>query len=506
MTDWNTFLDETALAAVFPHEYGRFVRPIREGLIVFLKGLPEAAQEQIVTHQAQLPLDASFSRRLMELARCCPTLHKLGQVFARDQRLAPELREQLRGLESLVPSVSDAELRRMLEDELGPLERRGICLSPPAIAEASVAVVIPFFDRHASNSNESTNHKGYANGVLKILKPGIEDRLELELELLTKVGSHLDERCHELNIPPVDYENIFEQIRDKLQHEVQLYREQRHLCDARSAFADDPRVQVPVLFEQHCTSRITAMQRVSGGKVTEHALQRNNESRQLAELVIRALVAHPIFCPLSNSMFHGDPHAGNLFLTDDNRLAILDWSLVGSLTESHRVAIVQLMIAAITFDCQQIVGILESLSLRPIRHPAPLMSVVQKSLRQIRQGSFPGLSWLVDLLDDAVHVGGLRPATDLLLFRKSLHTLEGVVADIGGGVTIDDVLMREFLEHMGLEFPRRFFTLPHSRSFVTRLSNLDLTQAVFSCPWAAARFWMGQGADLLHDCLRGGRL
>ena len=499
MTDWNFLLDETALAAVFPLEYGRFVRPIREGLAVFLEGLPAAAQVEIRSRQAELSPLASFSARLTCLARCCPTLHKLGQVLARDQRLAPELRQHLRGLESLAPTLPEAEIHQLLENELGPLQRHGIQLGP-AIAEASVAVVVSFVDSHVVNGD------GYHHGVLKMLKPGIEDRLELELHLLTRVGAHLDQQCHELRIPPMEYEDIFEQIRDKLRHEVQLYREQRHLCDAHAAFADEPRVQIPMLLERHCTARVTAMQRVTGGKVTDHALTGHDEKRRLAELVIRALVAHPIFSGSAQAMFHGDPHAGNLFLTDDRRLAILDWSLVGSLLESHRVAIVQLMMGAITLDAPQIACVLESLSEQTIQNRASLANVVQKSLRELRHGTLPGLNWLIDLLDDAVHVAGLRPAADLLLFRKSLHTLEGVVADMDDGVSLDDVLLPDFFAHMALEFPRRFITLPHAHSFVTRLSNLDLTHAVFSFPWAITRFWLGQNSELLDVCWKGGRL
>ena len=80
------------------------------------------------------------------------------------------------------------------------------------------------------------------------------------------------------------------------------------------------------------------MERVTGGKVTEHGLVSADEKRRLADLVVEALIARPIFSKDSPALFHADPHAGNLFLTDDHRLALLDWSLVGSLGEPERVA------------------------------------------------------------------------------------------------------------------------------------------------------------------------
>src|SRR5438034_1143436 len=107
MFDWNTLLDKTALASVLPGEASRFAEPVRDALVIFLEGLPAAHQAEILAQQAALASSASISVRLASLARCCPVLHKLGQVLARDQRLAPQLREQLRTLESLAPAVPE---------------------------------------------------------------------------------------------------------------------------------------------------------------------------------------------------------------------------------------------------------------------------------------------------------------------------------------------------------------------------------------------------------------
>ena len=118
-------------------------------------------------------------------------------------------------------------------------------------------------------------------GVLKILKPGIVDRMELELNLLGQVGSYFDSRCEELAIPHLDYCETFDHVRTKLGVEVQLDQEQRHLAEARALFADEPDVQIPRLLE-HCTPRVTAMERIFGVKVTDHALDAAHERQRLA--------------------------------------------------------------------------------------------------------------------------------------------------------------------------------------------------------------------------------
>jgi ubiquinone biosynthesis protein len=480
MLDWGFLLDESALASVLPDDHARFRRPLGGALAVFLGGLPEARQDAILAEQASLPVDASAAQRLAVLARSCPALHKLGQVLARDRRLPAELRLHLQELESLPPSIPAATIEAILTQELGPLERLGVTLLPPALAEASVAVVIPF--QHAPTG---------AQGVFKVLKPGVDERLEQELELFDRVGAHLDDRCAEFGLPALDYQESFQQVQEKLRHEVRLDLEQRQLEQARVAYAAEPRVQVPALFE-HCSPRVTAMERIRGGKVTEHALGAAHDRRYLADLVVEALIAGPIFSTAGQALFHGDPHAGNLLRTPDGRLGILDWSLAGTLGEGERIAFAQLTLGALTFDAQRIVTSLAELAEWGCINRPALESVVHVWLGRIRQGHFPRFTSLMGLLDEAVQKGGLRFGADLLLFRKALHTLEGVVADIAAPEErLDAVLLGQLLGHLVAEYPQRWLALPSSRAFATRLSNADLMEVVLGWPCAVARFWLG---------------
>lgn len=483
---WELLIDETELAKLLPLDYSHFARPVKEGLVVFLSGLPSADQEQILSEQASLPESATLSERLGLLARRCPVLHKLGQVLAREPRLAAELRDQLRPLESLPPTVSLEVIEAILAEELGPLEARGIALLPPAIAEASVAVVIPYRNERDPAAGE---------GVLKILKPGIEERMQLELELLGRVGSHLDARCEELSIPHLDYRATFDQVRDKLLVEVRLEEEQQHLAEAQALYRDDPDVQIPRLFE-HCTPRVTAMERVFGEKVTDHALKSRGDKQRLARLIMRAVLAQPMFSRAHWSMFHSDPHAGNLLYTRDHRLAILDWSLVGHLGETERVLMGQIVLAAISLRGETLDELLAQLDERGTVDRAALARVVGNWLRRIRQGQFPGLTWLVGLLDEATQSARLRVSADMMLFRKTLHTLEGVIGELGAyGFRIEDAMLYEFALQFGMEWPRRWLSPPTSRMFATRLSNLDIAECIWRIPFTAARFVQGEMAD-----------
>ena len=502
MFDWNSLLDEAALKNVLSGEYASFARPVRDALVVFLEGLPAVHQAEILARQSSLPESADTSERLTSLAHCCPVLHKLGQVLARDQRLSLSLRRHLCRLESLEPTVPLAAIQETVVGQLGPLEQLGIRLAPPAIAEASVAVVIPYVEPRHDRSGRLND------GVFKVLKPGIEERLELELELLTRVGAHLDERCEELQIPRLDYEDLFQQIREKLSHEVNLDGEQRNLAHASALFADDVQVHIPAL-RKFCTPRITAMERIYGVKVTDHRLDQLRDRQRLVETMIGALISRPILSRTANAMFHGDPHAGNLFLTDAGCLAILDWSLVGSLDVRQRTGLVQIMLAAVALDRGRIASVIESLAAPTTLDRRALLSIIERQLKRIRQGTLPGLDWMTGLFDAVVLQAGVRLAPDLMLFRKSLLTLEGVIAEVGGRtIRADDVLLAEFLRHFASEWPRRLLAMPESREFATRLSNFDLVRSLLDVPVAIARFWTATAADMLHpipSCISGPR-
>jgi ubiquinone biosynthesis protein len=303
------------------------------------------------------------------------------------------------------------------------------------------------------------------------------------------VGSFLDHTCDDFRIPHLDYRESFEQVADKLRHEVQLDEEQHHLVQAQTLYARDGRVQIPALLDP-CTRRVTAMERVLGEKVTGHGLQSEAEKRQLAGIVVEALVARPVFSMPGKALFHGDPHAGNLLLTTDGRLAVLDWSLVGSLDESEQIAMVQILLGAMTYHPEHIVATLAELARRqPDR--AALESAVRAALARLGHGQFLGFTWLMGLLDEAVQTARLRVGADLLLFRKALHTLEGVLADVGAvSHRIDEVLLGEFFHHLAVEWPQRWLTLPHCRTFASRLSNADVARMMLGFPWAATRFWL----------------
>ena len=383
------FLSSAAhdIAQLMPDRYVAFRALVEDGVCFFLKRLSPGRLANILTDQAEMPSMTSLAERIIIFLRRCPSLQKLGQVVARDRRLAPELRKSLQRLESSAPTIPITDVLPIIRREIGDSAK--ISIAHRALAEGSVGVVVPFTWRETSSP-------AMRHGVFKLLKPDVEDHLEEELEIWSALGPFLEERSACYGLPKLSYRETFDVVRRQLLSEIQLDHEQKHLTEAAKFYSNYPQVLIPRVLS-FSTSRITAMERVYGRKVTNaHASE--EERQRLAETIAEALLARPFWSPVPDVVFHADPHAGNLFQTRDGRLAVLDWSLTVQLGKTERVQIVQVVLAALALDEA---GLCRAVSCLAQTRPeeSTLRAVVRDALRQVRAGTYPGFDWTLLLLD-----------------------------------------------------------------------------------------------------------
>ncbi len=469
------------LTPLIPRAYASYGPVIRDALAFFLQHLPEGRRAEILAEQARLPPDTGIAQRFTALLRRCPTLHKLGQVLARDRRLDPELRRWLQTLESLPPPPLGRAFHQRLQAELPGLDRARVQIADAALAEASVALVVPFTYPDRARTGR---------GVLKVLKPCVEGRLEEELGVWQALGGFLDRSCEDYRLPPIQYAETLESVRTLLANEVRLDQEQRHLAEAAERYGG-PGMRIPRLLP-FCTPRITAMERIDGVKVTDTSGVSATERRRLAVQIVAGLVARPLWSAEDPSIFHADPHAGNLLRTSDGTLAVLDWSLVGRLGKGAREQLVQALLAAWRLDPAGIARAIAALLLAPPPE-SELRGLVERALAGLKSGRVPGFHWLLDLLDGVALAGIGRFGPSLLFFRKSLLTLQGVLADVSEEEVLEPVLVWTACWQLLGESGLRPWAPPGSRAFGSHLSNLDLLGLGWATPAALRLFWPARG-------------
>src|ERR1043165_8875034 len=119
---------------ILPEPYARYRPLVADGICFFLERLPAARLRLIFVEQGRMPTSATIPDRLFVLLRQLPTLHKLGQVVARDHRLSPSFRTRLQQLESMRPCTEPEMVMRLLYREFPGWRKAGVNLGSQPLA------------------------------------------------------------------------------------------------------------------------------------------------------------------------------------------------------------------------------------------------------------------------------------------------------------------------------------------------------------------------------------
>jgi ubiquinone biosynthesis protein len=396
-----------------------------------------------VVEQFELGPDTPPEQRLLRLINKMPGLQKVGQVLARNRHLAPKLRKALSELENGMSDVTLAEIRRLIEDQLGKrLAQYAVELEPAMLSEASVSAVVRFTWNFPGREREQ--------GVFKVLKPYVPECFGEDIRLLQRLGEFLASPKRGYGFAIRDVREMLAEVLLLLEHELDFRREQATLREAARMYRASIGIRVPRLIEPLSTSSITAMSAEAGVKVTDAFPGSPIRRARVAEQLIEALVAVPFFSREEEAIFHADPHAGNLLYHGTNReLVILDWALAERLSLASRRQLVLLSVMMTLRNRDGVRQAVRDLSLLADRRNRARLRVIDKCVAQFFDQMPPDASpGTLDamLLLDHVALAGVRFPPPLFLFRKIVLTLDGVLYDVAGpGVRIDEVIAREFL-------------------------------------------------------------
>ncbi len=473
-------------------------RPVvRDALAFVITHLsPERLGPKLI-EQVMLPPDYPLEQRLLILVTRIPVLQKMGQIIARNPHLDETFRAELTTLENAIQDMTQAEVRAEIEQQLSPqLNQYQVNLQNVILAEASVSAVIGFFW-----SDPETNN--CEQGVFKVLKPYVKQYFQEELSILQHLSDFFDEHRADYDLPPVNFRGMMDEVRLLLEHEVDLPKEQATLTLAAQQYAAFPQVRVPRLISELCTPSITAISAEKGVKVIDAFPDQPDQRRQLAQALIEILIAVPLFAPQEVSFFHADPHAGNLFVDEaQQELVLLDWALVTRLSYQQRRHIVLLTAALVWRDAHWIYQALTTLVQDDLEtdqlKQALVRGYITQLLAELAPFILPGFTQAITLVD-RLALAGISFSAELLLFRKILFTLEGVLHDISPDVQTNNIMLHYILSLMVKETPYRLLRLPISTTtFHTHLSNLDLTKFIFNLPLLGQRLVLKTIEDKSH--------
>jgi predicted unusual protein kinase regulating ubiquinone biosynthesis (AarF/ABC1/UbiB family) len=260
-----------------------------------------------------------------------PTYVKLGQVLSGRPDLMPEpyLRALAR-LQDKVQPFSFAEVEQIVTAELGVrLSKAFARFDPQPIAAASLGQV------HSAALRDGRLV------VVKVQRPNIRKQIADDFEVLEQIAEFFD--AHTELGRRYRFLRILEEFRITLQQELNYEREAQNLIAVGANLKGFERIQVPQPVPDYSSRCVLTMDYVQGQKITSIGplgrLEMNG--KPLAEELFKAYLKQV----LVDGLFHADPHPGNVFLTDDGRIALLDLGMVGHTTPRMQENLLKLLLA-----------------------------------------------------------------------------------------------------------------------------------------------------------------
>lgn len=308
--------------ALFLWKYGR-------SDVVRQMGIDEVIDPQILKPASDG--EATPDQLADDLEAMGPTYVKLGQVLSGRPDLLPEAYlKALARLQDKVKPFSFAEVEQVVAAELGVRISKAFArFDPQPIAAASLGQV------HLAALRDGRLV------VVKVQRPNIRKQIAEDFEVLEQIADFLD--AHTELGRRYRFLNILEEFRISIQQELNYEREAQNLIALGANLKEFELIQVPQPVPDYSSSCVLTMDYVLGRKVTSVGplgrLEMNGAP--LAEELFKAYLKQV----LVDGLFHADPHPGNVFLTDDGRIALLDLGMVGHTTPGMQENLLKMLMA-----------------------------------------------------------------------------------------------------------------------------------------------------------------
>ena len=337
---------------------------------------------------------------------------KLGQLAScRPDLIGPVWAGELASLQDEVPPVEG--IKSVVDAELGDVFES---FDEAPIAAASLAQV------HAATLKDGTPV------VVKVQVPGIEDVIAADIAALRAVAGALGE------IPGLDLPTLSAELARALTEELDYELEAASL----KAYVGTAVVPEPVI----ATKRVLVMTRIVGERLTGwlEAASPPARDRLLGELV--GEVAAQV---LARGQVHADPHPGNFLVTEDGRLALLDFGCVLTLSQAERAAYARLVVAIAGGNTQAAATELTTLGFSA-DDPAQLVDLTAALIAAMRPGANTAdIDWqaaMGEQLAQARQLGGLVIPRSFVLLGRVLASIAGLLATYKPKLEIHPLIVR----------------------------------------------------------------
>ena len=398
---------------------------VRHGLTDFLRGTPlhrSAQLLRVLSPWTWLQSDSQGSRgeRLrLSLEELGPVFIKFGQaVSTRPDLLPPDIAAELAKLQDAVPPFPGEQAQALVASALArPLQEVFAQFDSTPLAAASIAQV------HAAQLLDGSDV------VVKVLRPGMRERITRDLEVMHALAALLDRYSSEgRRLRPRDVVREYERT---IFDELDLMREAANATQLRRNFADNPMLKVPLVHFDLCRDNVMVMERIHGIQIGEVERLRalGTDMRKLAENGV-AIFFTQVF---RHNFFHADMHPGNIFVMVDDpanpRYAAVDFGIMGTLDPRDRNYLAENFLAVFRRDYRRVAVLhIESGWVPATARIDDMESAIRSICEPIFDKPLRDISFGVVLmrLFEALRRFDGRIQPQLILLQKTLFNIEGL--------------------------------------------------------------------------------
>ena len=367
------------------------------------------------------------------LERLGPTFIKFGQVLSvRPDLLPKEYIRELEKLQDHVPPFSFGEVKKQIEDGLNqPLDKIFSEFEKKPIASASISQV---------HKAKLRNGKVVA---VKVQRPNVRQIMEEDIEIMLYIVSLAEK--HVEGAKKYEPVNIVKEFKEWTKDELDFKLEARNAKIFALNFKDNENVIIPKIYSDYTTEKVLTLEFIDGIELSKVAELK--KSKVNFDLVIKRGFDAVLTQVFLHGFFHADPHPGNIFVTKGNKIAFVDFGIIGIFSQDLKDQAVDLLYSIVFHDVDKLASVLVDMGLegdirsfkeelREVVEPMEISSIEEVKLSRV--------------IEEVLHIAlqhKLKMPLQFVLLGKTIITLEGI----------------------GLEYDPKFRLVDSARPFVENL-------------------------------------
>lgn len=285
----------------------------------------------------------TYTRIRLVLEELGPTFVKFGQVLSLRTDLLPvELTKELSLLQDNVEPAPFDVIKKQIEDSLNKrISDIFDYIDPKPLAAGSLAQV----------------HQGYLKKeettvAIKIQRPGIEQIIRADLKIAEELAWLIHNKIDIVKV--YNLPEIINELKKMILNELDFNKEVKNISIATHNFENNNRFYLPKVFKEYCSSKIIIMEKIHGRSLKESIPIMSEHTRKKTALLLIDILLTQI---LEHGFFHADPHPGNIFILNDNKICLLDWGMVGRIAPSIRFKLANLVEGIVKKDIDEVLDV-----------------------------------------------------------------------------------------------------------------------------------------------------